>query len=693
MAGPGSGRSIERAERAIRPAIFLGVIALLAAACGTPGGNGGWTFGATMASGGPGTSQAASSPSSSAEPSASVPSASPSAEATWTFVKSEPCPGSTFECITLAVPKDHFGPAGGPTWDVTFAIHRATGERKGTYVEITGGPGYSGIPDSDGYLDYYDPSVTDSFDMVYLDQRGIGLSGPIQCPAAAATYYASAARPQEATERTAAATAAATFAEDCVRETGVTEADLPFYGTAQAAEDLEAVRDYLGVDKLDLYGLSYGTQFVQTYAAAHPDHVAALYIDGPVDLTLDGPTYWAEAARSADDTLVATLNACTADEACAADVAGGDALAAYDALVEQLAGGPIAYDLPTSSGTSVSRELTIADLENAAFSMIYYPADRQMLQRAIASASHANFVPLARIAYGAIAVDPETLEAIEDPGYSDALYYAVECQDYAYFSDAGDPEARVAAWVEFGEAAGVNDVRLSTGYYGDLPCLYWPTATTQAARPAPIVDPPYPTFILASTTDPATPIANGMRIFGRLPYAWFIQAVGGPHVIYGWGEACPDELMTAWLAEGTPPAARVTTCVWSLSDPYVANAEPETTGYQDALDLMVSIDDQIFSTYDYANTYDGESLSIGCDFGGVLTYAPADTGTSVTLDACEFTPGLPLTGEGVTDDETGAIELDVTGADDDLHYARDEEGGTSVDGTHNGEPVSLEAGA
>ena len=158
--------------------------------------------------------------------------------------------------------------------------------------------------------------------MVYMDQRGIGRSGPIQCTKAAAAYYLSTARPQVPAEREAAAAAAETFAKDCVAEAGVAEADLPFYATTQAVEDLEAVRDYLGVDKMDLYGLSYGTQFVQTYAAAHPDHIATLYVDGPVDLTVDGPTYYVEAARSAEDTLIATLAACTADETCTADVAG-----------------------------------------------------------------------------------------------------------------------------------------------------------------------------------------------------------------------------------------------------------------------------------------------------------------------------------------------------------------------------------
>lgn len=591
------------------------------------------------------------------------------------------------------MPKDHFATVDGETWEVTFGIHRAAKERKGTYVEITGGPGYSDIPSSDSYLDYYETAVTDSYDMVYLDQRGIGLSGPIQCTKAAATYYASSDRVQVPAERTAAAGAARTFAADCVAEAGVAETDLPFYATAQAVEDLEAVRDYLGVDRMDLYGLSYGTQFVQIYAAAHPDRIATLYVDGPVDLTVDGPTYYVEAARSADDTLVATLDACTADETCRADVAGGDALAAYDALAARLTDEPIDFDYPAADGTQVKRQLAITGLENAAFSAIYYPSDRFLLQRAIAAASRDNLVPLARLAYGAIGVDPETLEGIEDPGYSDALYYAVECQDYAFYPDIADADARVDAWIQGAEAAGVNRTHLASAYYGDLPCLYWPTASTSTARPAPIVDPPYPTFVLTSTTDPATPIANGMRIFGRLSNAWFIQAVGGPHVIYAWGQACPDDIMTAWLTDRTPPAARVTTCAWDLADPYVANAEPTASGYRDALDLVQTVDDQVFYGSDYANRYDGESLSIGCDFGGILTYASTDVGTAVTLDRCAFTPDLPLSGDGATDDEAGTFELDVTGPGDRLHYERDGEGGTSVSGTFDGRTINLEEAA
>lgn len=693
----------ERSRLTVPVASLL--IAVLVAACSASG-SAGWTFApatsgpAPAASGGSAAapSAAASGAPASAAPSASAASPAPSGSAapsgstaSWSLVEKAPCL-TTFECVTLAVPKDHFGAAGGPTWNITFAIHRATKVKKGTYVEITGGPGYADIPDSDSYLDYYATSISESYDIVYMDQRGIGRSGPIQCTKAAAVYYVSAARPQIPAERADAAAAAETFAKDCIAEAGVAESDLPFYATTQAVEDLEAVRDYLDVDKMDLYGLSYGTQFVQTYAAAHPDHIATLYVDGPVDLTVDGPTYYVEAARSAEDTLIATMAACAASETCTADVAGGDALAAYDALAAKLDSRPITFDFPISDGTTVSRALTNADLENAAFNALYYSYDRLLLQRAIAAASHADYVPLAKLAYSAVGLNQDTLVAEVDPGYSDAMYYAVECQDYAFYPDAGDPEARLTAWIDGAVAAGINDTRLETSYYGDLPCLYWPTARATNERPAPIVDPPYPVFVLTSTTDPATPIANGMRIYSRLQDAYFFQAVGGPHVIYAWGQSCPDDLMTAWLVDRTPPPTRITTCIWDLADPYAAIAASAASGYKNALALAKSTDAQIFNSYDFIY-FDGDQVTAGCDYGGSITYASSDTGTEVRLHACEFTADLPLTGKGETDDDAGTFVLDVTSGADKLHYERDGEGATAVQGIFHGKKVDQKGAA
>ena len=208
---------------------------------------------------------------------------------------------------------------------------------------------------------------------------------------------------------------------------------------------------------------------------------------------------------------------------------------------------------------------------------LYSPFDRSQLERDLSAASQGDYVPLARAAYDSVSIDPETLAARPDPTYSDAMYYAVECQDYAYYLDKGDPTSRLNAWLDDGKRLGVNDLRLGATFYGDLPCLYWPSQPKTAARPAPITDPPYPTFVLTATLDTAVPIANAMRLYSRLQDAYFIEAIGGAHVIFGRGDACPDDIVTKFLADGTRPAARVLSCPNSVADAYVANARPAVT--------------------------------------------------------------------------------------------------------------------
>ena len=59
------------------------------------------------------------------------------------------------------------------------------------------------------------------------------------------------------------------------------------YGTAAAADDLEAVRAALGLQRLDLWGASYGTYLMTVYAARHPAHVQSLVLHGAYPIDFD----------------------------------------------------------------------------------------------------------------------------------------------------------------------------------------------------------------------------------------------------------------------------------------------------------------------------------------------------------------------------------------------------------------------
>jgi pimeloyl-ACP methyl ester carboxylesterase len=573
---------------------------------------------------------------------------------------------------------------------VTFAIKRATGVKLGTFVTITGGPGYSGVSATDSYSELWDPGIPEHYDLVFADQRGVGLSHPITCPTATGVYYGSDADTADPAQRDAVGEAASTYVTDCLKEAKADPADLPFISTAQAIDDLEAFREYLGADKLQLYGESYGTQFVQTYAAKYPQRIAALFIDGPVDLVPDAITYYKEGARAFDDQLVATLAACKAAAACRADTQGGDPLAAYDALAQKLDSGPITFRFPTDKGTFVERQLTRTDLDNAAVGYGYGPFGRSVFVRALTAASKGSYVPLARVAYDAIVIDPETLVAIPDPTYSDAMYYATECQDYAFYPGAGSPEARLEAWLDEGEKSGVNDLRLGATFYGDLPCLYWPAQPKADPRPAPILDPPYPTFIMTATSDPATPIANAMRLFGRLTDAYYIEVLGGDHVIFGRGNDCPDKLIFDYLLSGKVPATKVTTCSGEIMDEYVPNIRPQATQYRDALALMAAVETEITNTDDYVYRLDEDPITMGCYLGGTLRYTPVEGGTNLTLDRCLLTRGAPMTGSGRIDDDAGTFRLNVRlGVRNRLNYFDNADGVRTVTGLYHGQPVNL----
>ena len=177
---------------------------------------------------------------------------------------------SSFTCVTIDVPLDHFNPASTRTIPVVFAVLPASGARKGMFVTATGGPGTSGVLSADYYSAGFDPSILESFDVVFFDQRGMGLSGGLTCPSAAAEYYQQDARGITRKQEKALKKAASTFARDCTDEAGNSDL-LPYLGTRQAVEDLEVFRQMIGDEKFWLYGESYGTQYAQTYAAAHSD--------------------------------------------------------------------------------------------------------------------------------------------------------------------------------------------------------------------------------------------------------------------------------------------------------------------------------------------------------------------------------------------------------------------------------------
>jgi pimeloyl-ACP methyl ester carboxylesterase len=586
----------------------------------------------------------------------------------------EPCPNdSEFTCVTITVPLDHTDPDNSETIDVVLAVLPATGESRGLFVTATGGPGSAGIGLADDYTSYVDEAVLENYDVVFFDQRGIGMSGGLDCPYAVTAYYLADARPLSPEGEAGTLQAAQTFAQDCQEEMGSPEL-LGYINTDQAVEDLEVFRQLAGDPLIWLYGESYGTQYAQTYAAAYPKNIGGLILDGVVDLTLEGPDFYVEQAQAFSDVITRTLEACNADAACSADF-GTDAVAFYDDLAAELLTSPATVEFPLADGMTETRAYNVAMLEISASAAAYGRGARADFLRLLAAAAHGDLLPLMRDFYLSAGVDSFTFEPVIDPTYFTSMYYAVECGDYNYFS--GTPDERGSAFIESGNAVDTSIPRLSIMYYGDLPCVYWDSTTPPTERPADFTGDDYTTFILNSSTDPATPTSNGYAVYDRLVAAeqdvYMITMEGGPHVLFGRDDTCPDVAITAWMVDGILPESHEYICSGSVVGNYIPLNPSSLDDYANLLDVIQAVDEEIQLLPEYLGWYVDEDLAVGCSYGGSATLSPTDTGEAFALEDCALIDGFALTGK-VTFDYDVAVIYDVTvngNEDDHLTYTHD----------------------
>ncbi len=601
-----------------------------------------------------------------------------------------PCSNSRLTCLKLTVPLDHFTPGDKRTIDVVFGVLPSTGDRKGMFITATGGPGSSGLEIADLYIDDFDPAIREHYDLVFFDQRGTKQSGNLQCKNSLSTYGIGNAGTVLAAPESAFTASPQNFVEDCISEIalqGVPKDTLKFYSTLQAVEDLDAFRVMLGDDKVWLYGESYGTEYAQKYTAAHPDHVAALFLDGTVDLTTPMLDFQREQTQAFNDVLVATLQDCDHNAICSAEV-GGNALRFYDTLTSELGRRAIDFKFPVASGRLDDRTLTRDMLESVASDAMYSQQGRMLFQRAIAAAVQGDYVPLARLYYANSGFSTESRHnPLGDP-VDDTLYFVIACADNRIAD--GTPEAQATAYIQAGNAVEAIVPRLTGGFYGRLPCAYWP-GNAPLERPQPLVAKGIPTFVLGATTDPATPVQNGERVFSRLDDGYLITAEGGAHVIFNRSNTCPDKIIKDFLLDGKTPAQRQTKCESVIATPYVPLSPPSVRLFDTPLQAMDDVYNEINYLPEYVYWNGSRLIMSACSMSGVVGIASAaDNSDQFRLSDCSFFNGFIMSGTGTFDGDLFTLNVNISGFENGtLTYTRDADGNIKVTGEYAGQQVDL----
>ena len=169
---------------------------------------------------------------------------------------------------------------------VLLPVVRLGGGKKKTPVAILGGGGPGG-----GLLLYEAESIVfweqlrrdilgDGGELILIDQSGAGDSKPLlSCPNLTVKEILS--QPLSLAEEFNIIT---TQYEECLKTLNV---DTDSFNTAAAADDMEAVRQVLGIRRWDVIGFSYGTRLALELIRRHPDGVRAALLDSVLPANAD----------------------------------------------------------------------------------------------------------------------------------------------------------------------------------------------------------------------------------------------------------------------------------------------------------------------------------------------------------------------------------------------------------------------
>src|SRR5215211_2078375 len=348
------------------------------------------------------------------------------------------------ECATLRVPLDRSGALPG---QVPLKLARLpTDGARPTLVYLAGGPGGAGIEEMLAVIPLA-PFLLDSYRVVGFDQRGTGGSGLLRCPAL------------ERDPRLRSVSAGAA----CARRLGEARR---FYTTPDSVEDLEALRAELGVERLTLFGISYGTELALAYARAHPDRVDRLILDSVVDPD-DRDPFGLAGFRAMGPSLAGL---------CPGRCRGisRDPLA----TVGQLAGRLRRHALRGASydrrGRRHVRRISPTAIADLLFDSDYNPPLRAAVPAAVKSALRGDSAPLARLV-----AEGDGLAELPDPKSFSSARYATVCEETPLPWDAATPftdrlgEARRRAAGLGPEALRPFDLTTAAADEIGL-CLRWP---------------------------------------------------------------------------------------------------------------------------------------------------------------------------------------------------------------------------
>src|SRR3954452_1683264 len=546
---------------------------------------------------------------------------------------------SVVRCGTVTVPLDRSGKVPG---NVNLYVEQveardlpSAGKRvqaagappeHGAIFALAGGPGQPATQFTSDFVFAFGDDANNR-DVVPFDQRGTGRSGLLRCPEIEQVLLLS--RYPESGEK-------------CAARLGDKRG---LYTTSESVDDMEAVRQAIGVDKIAIYGASYGTKVAEAYAARYPEHVERLILDSVV--TPDGPDPLYR------DTFAATPRVMRA--ACAPGCPWTqDAGADLAEFLKQLGAGPARGFVIDRNGRRRTQSLGSTRLLFLMLAGDFAPRLRAAMPGAIYNARRGDPSELLRLA----TLSESGAEPANPRDFSAAIFTATICEEVQFpwqrsapFEDrmaqAQDAVARLgdSAFTPFGAGAALDTDLIQL-------CRRW----SEASNGPPSVYPPLPdvpALILEGEEDLRTPVEGAQRVAAQMPHSTLLTIPATGHSTLGSdSSSCTLNAVTRFLerlpvrgACGDPPATPTPDQPAPLT---LAEVERMPRAPRSIARVLEAVDLTLTDVEDQAGTQALLSFNSGdagaVRGGGVRGGRFRAGGSGVSIDRVLYVPGVRVSG-------------------------------------------------
>ena len=379
-----------------------------------------------------------------------------------------------------------------------------------------------------GFLARSFPTLRRERDILLVDQRGTGGSNALDCDV-----------PTDATSPVWRDQARFLTAVRACRADVSKHADVKYYTTPFAMDDLDEVRAWLGYSRLDLWGASYGTSAAMVYVRQHPDHVRTVALQGvvPIDVPM-----WLETPHNAEAVLDRVFDACTRNAGCHA--AFPRFRSEFHALSERLSKNPVRSENLTIDGDV---------LRNFAGRMLFGAERVHDLPLLIHLAYNGDYKPIA----ARIAPAGDSGDAIPK-----GIYFSIVCSEQVPLFDAR-AVARAA------DPSVLYSMRLRRDTEA---CSEWPRGWLPQAFHSPVRS-NVPVLAMNGELDHLTPPRYGKQVVESLSNARHLVLPNRGHNDV---DECTNGIIEAFMLAGTLEGLD-TSCL-AKSEPLTFATKPDQLG-------------------------------------------------------------------------------------------------------------------